>query len=88
MQPRQQKTQQLILCNWTNQEQKGQFIENVSLNRSFLNIKFMKYNIGNNKEGKRAGGELMEDSQKGFAPVSTAPAIRTVAAVSHHLHSA
>lgn len=28
----------------------------------------MKYNIGNNKEGKRAGGELMEDSQKGFAP--------------------
>lgn len=48
----------------------------------------MKYNVGNNKGGKRAGGELMEDSQKGFAPVSTAPAIRTVAAVSHHLHSA
>ena len=48
----------------------------------------MKYNIGNNKGGKRAGGELMEDSQNGFAPVSTAPAIRTVAAVSHHLHSA
>lgn len=85
------------------QAAKNSAINTLQLNKSgtkrsvyrecLLEQKFSKYQVyevqHRQQQGREKGrGRTYGGLSEGLCPVSTAPAIRTVAAVSHHLHSA